>query len=400
MPNDNSSDEIDEGSVQELIRKNIDVLNELYDLGEGAFNYSIYFNNIAGRLVNGLQIPYVSHLLRSVLPHSMSHGRRDARIDSHKDLKYHGQACVGLCKYILATKRTNSRLSNMVHSSVDYLIRHQTTTGAMACRYVRGNKIKYGTDRHSIAESSEALLWCLATSLGLYIDDENYRMTLTRKAKSAARWLMKNTEYLSAQEIGRVIYGLSELHIATREENLVSLIRHLGEKLVSRVNGLKSFGLFPQDIDTIGGLSVASNITGQKVFVDVATRLLSNQLLNQGPNGQWRWAFDKLTGHNKWLNDITYSVHQLGMAPWALSQYILASKHVHGIVERMTKGISWIIAKKAHVGRFVIRSFSGLTGNIYELEQRSYEPGLNALGLLSYSSIRGFQTRCALLGQV
>jgi hypothetical protein len=388
--------------IQDLIRKNITVLRRLYDHYRGAFNSRIYVKNLSEILQDNLQIPYARHLLKIALPQLVALGQKRTRIDTVIDLKYHGHACVGLSKYILETDNKDSHLFDMMRSSLDYLMHHQSGSGPLVCKFVRGSKINYGTDIRSITESSEAFLWALAASLELYRNDEQYLRILSGRAERVANWMMRNNKSLSPQETGRLIYGLAELYVATRGAKYISWITSLANSLVSQLRNLTSFGLFSQDIDTIGGLSVASHMTGKVFFLKIATRLVHNQLINQGPNGEWRWSFNKWNGEHSLFKDITYSVHQLGMAPWGFSQYLLGSNldHMSNLYERVVKGILWIVKKRAFTDEFIVRSYSGLTGNIYELEQRSYEPGLNILGLLSYGSLTGFHTREFPLGQL
>jgi hypothetical protein len=376
-------------TIQDLVRTNIIVLSKLYDKDQGAFNHRIYINDLPTRMLSKLHDPFASFFLRSTLLHSVASGHAEVRIDSKKDLKDQGLACVGLSKYLLLTKSSDTRLLSMQRSGLDYLMHHQGASGALLCRYIRSNTMKYGTDERSIIETTIAFLWAIAASLELYQDDERYTKKLVERARRAVTWLKCNSKSPTPQETGRLIYGLSELHVETQEESHILWIRRLAEGLVLRLGDFESFDCFPNDIDSVGGLSLASLITGQKVFVDVASRLVRNQLANQGVKGEWRWSFNRRTGHYRRLIDLTFSVHQLGMGPWALSQYLLAVNHdSYSTAERVLKGILWIIARKAFTSDFIVRSYSGLTGGIYELEQRSYEPGLNVLGLLSFSSIR------------
>jgi hypothetical protein len=377
--------ELTKGVIQDAITKNITVLYELYDKNEKAFSYRVYFDILPRRLFGNLHDPVTMHLLSIALPHLLAHKCMNVKIDYDKDLKYIGLACVGLSKYILITENWDSHLLNMLRSNLEYLIHHQSIIGALNCRYVHDNTMKRGTDGRSIAETTASFLWALTESSKLYSHDEIFQKNMIGKAKRAATWLITNKEFLIPQEIGRSIYGLSELYNVTREKNIILWINNLGEELAEKLSTFRSFGRFADDVDTIGGLSLASYVSGKKAFLDIANHLMRNQLINQGTSGKWRWAFDEKTGCHKPLYDITYSVHQLGMVPWAFSLYFLASTYDRVVDERVMKGISWILTKKVFMDKFIVRSFSGLTGDVYELEQRSYEPGLNILGLLSYS---------------
>lgn len=167
----------------------------------------------------------------------------------------------------------------------------------------------------------------------------------------------------------------------------------LGRDLVSKLRTSKSFGLFPSDIDTIGALSTLFLLSKESLFYDCARKLVYNQVYNQGSSGQWRWAFQRSTGQWKPLNDITYTVHQIGMAPFALSLFLAASNCDQSVYRALVKGVLWVAAREAVLPDFVIRSFNGHGTRIYEFEQRSYEPGLNILGLLSYILLNEINTR-------
>jgi len=160
-----------------------------------------------------------------------------------------------------------------------------------------------------------------------------------------------------------------------------------------RLGDSKSFGLFPNDIDAIGGLCIAYLDTESRTFMSAIDRLVHSLLANQGAEGQWRWLLSR-RGNCRRIFDVTYAVHQLGMGPWGFTLYRLTrGVYSDDLALRVVKGIRWILGKQPFSERFIVRSFSGLTGRPVELEQRTYEAGLNLLGLLSYHATETHTTQ-------
>jgi len=380
-----------EKCLQDLLSVNMSVLHRIFDRDEGVFSYKVYIDNPL-RISNNLRL-FLAVCPFNILNPPIAFRRRNLKVESAlKDLKYIGHACVGLTKYILTMDKVKNSSLNMLHSNLEYLMYHQSSFGASICRYIHSGRNKSGTDVRSIAETTASLLWAFATGSRLYKDDRNLYKKIIERANKAAIWLMSHKEFLIPQEMGRFIYGLSELHDVTQERKILLCIEKLCEELTLELDDYKSFGSFPNDIDVVGGLSLGSCIIGRS-FHNIAKQLVSNILTQQGVKGEWRWSFNKKSGHYRRLLDLTYTVHQLGMAPWSLSLYLATAHWDFNVDKALRKGILWIIKKKAIHHGFVIRSFFGLTGNVYELEQRCYEPGLNLLGLISYTLIKGMKLK-------
>lgn len=189
-----------------------------------------------------------------------------------------------------------------------------------------------------------------------------------------------------------MIYALSEIYDITGNEQFLEWIDTLCQILCSRLGINKSFGHFSRDIDAIGGLSIGSAVLKDDYHYQ-AKKLVLNQLAQQGPNGEWRWVFSRKSGHYIPWRDITYTVHQMGMGPWPLSLFMTSFGWNASIEKAVEKGLSFISNMKAIHGSFIIRSFAGMSGVVYQKEQRSYELGLNLLGLISFLTLRGMHER-------
>jgi hypothetical protein len=380
--------------LEELVAKNIGVLRTLYDEDRGVFNCRLYIDSYPDFLNSFLVRNWlIMHVSSVALPQTTVYRGKDILVDPKEDLKYVGHVIVGLSRYCTFVETGCNDLLGMIRSSLEYLARYQTKKGALRCRYVNSCE-ESGTDPSSMAEATESFLWAAGAARKVFGNEETQSEALLDRAMKAGKWLTENKQFLSPQEIGRSIYGLSELADTRYRKEIFLWVKCLLDDLVQRLSASISFGSFPNDIDTIGGFSVGSYVTGQKVFMSNADRLVQNQLANQGAAGQWRWRFGMKNGLYRWTRDVTYSVHQLGMAPWALSAYLLASSSYRSDVEESAmNGICWILTKLPFIARFIVRSFSGLTGRALELEQRAYEPGLNLLGLLSCCLVKGLRSK-------
>jgi hypothetical protein len=385
-------------AMKSLIDMNLAVLDRLYDSEEtSTFNYRIYGRTRSTAMCScftryGIRI----FNLFPITP--KKYKSYEVQIDTRKDLKYIGHVCIGLSWYVFTygyrRKMLNKRefsLLRMVKNSLDYLSSYQTNAGYLRCRYIREDGRECGNDELSITEATNSFFWAYATGYSL-VDSEEKRRIL-EKLNMALHWLLSNTSYLNPQEESRLIYGLAQLYGTQNDVYYLDLMKLLGRDLVSKLRTSRSFGLFPNDIDTIGALSTLFLLSKESLFYDCARKLVYNQVYNQGSGGQWRWAFRRTTGQWKPLNDTAYTVHQIGMAPFALSLYLAASNYDQSVFRALVKGISWAVAKEAVLTDFVIRSFTGHGTRIYEFEQRSYEPGLNILGLLSYILLNEINAR-------
>jgi hypothetical protein len=373
--------------IVRLIHTNLAVLCKLYDHELGTFNYGIYARNSITRLVGALRHFGVLPLnLVPVIPVAPEDSR--VWIDTTKDLKYVGHACLGILWYALRLGRVSSsecgELLDMAQRSLEYLLLHQSKHGYVRCRYVRSGR-EEARDSVSIAETTNSFVWCCATALSLSHLKERDR--IDQALGMALVWLSGNRGLLVPQEKSRLIYALAQLYVTRNDEHYLDLISLVSKDLISELNVCRSFGLFSNDIDAIGALSLSYSLTNNGPCRDLAVRLVNNQLNNQGSEGQWRCSFWKRSGRWRRLQDVTYTVHQLGMAPFALTLYLAlpssrdSSQRVHRAVKN---GILWVESRNALCAQFIVRSFAGLTGGVYEFEQRSYEPGLNILGLSSY----------------
>jgi hypothetical protein len=288
--------------------------------------------------------------------------------------------------------QNKSLIIDMVKNSIEYLSSFQTSSGYLRCRYVFENQMEEGRDKRSIAEATNAFLWAAQTACNFNILKEG---RVKEKISIALDWLWDNKKFLVPQEKSRLIYGIVQIHGFYNDVSLERQIKLLGKDLISELSNLRSFGSFPNDIDAIGALSSLYLLTRNPIFRDFSKNLVYNQIRNQGSNGQWRRVFHKKSGNWIPILDTTYTAHQIGMAPFALSLYLVTSdtNDTCHVSESIRKGIRWVVLKKAILRDFIIRSFSGLTGNVYEFEQRSYEPGLNILGLLSYYLYNGMKAK-------
>ena len=363
--------------------KNVDALRMLYDKEREVFGYRVYIDSYPRPLNLLTRTPLSMHLL-SLGELEAAYRSKAVMVDRSVDLKYVGHAIVGLSKYCSFKRNSCIDLADMLCKNLEYLTKYQTKNGALRCRYISPNDLESGTDGRSIAETTESFLWAIGATCKL---NENYSEQvedLADKAAKAGMWLIENERLLSPQEMGRTIYGLSLLRDTEPRKEFTLWIKRLADDLIHRLGSSKSFGLFPYDIDAIGGLSIAYLGTGSSAFLSGASRLVQHQLANQGAEGQWRWFLSR-TGKCLKIFDITYSVHQLGMGPWGFFQYLAtADNSRHDVYQRVARGIRWILEKRPFAQRFIVRSFSGLTGRPIQLEQRTYEAGLNLLGLLSY----------------
>lgn len=369
--------------LEHLVTKNVDALRKLYDEERGVFGYRVYIDSYP-RLLNFLTRNKLSMHVLSLGEQEAAYRSKEVKVDRRVDLKYVGHAVVGLAKYCSFKGNACGDLANMACNNLEYLMKYQTNSGALRCRYVSLGDVESGTDRRSIAETTASFLWAIGAMCKLSGNHSRHLEDLVGRAVRAGTWLMENKQFLSPQEVGRTIYGLSLVRDAEPRREFSLWIKCLAEDLIHRLGTSKSFGLFPNDIDAIGGLSIAYLGTGCRVFMSGADRLVHSQLANQGAEGQWRWLLSR-TGNCWQICDVTYSVHQLGMGPWGLALYLAtADIYRHDLDLKVVRGIRWILEKHPFSERFIVRSFSGLTGRPIELEQRAYEAGLNLLGLLSY----------------
>lgn len=366
--------------LENLVTKNIETLRKLYDEDRETFSYRVYIDSYP--LLNLLtRSPLPMHVLSMGVQQEAAYRGKEVKVDGRVDLKYVGHAIVGLAEYCSVKGNGCGDFASMACNSLKYLMRYQTKSGALRCRHVSLRDVESGTDGRSIAETTESFLWAVGAMCKL---SGNHLQDLVGRALKAGKWLIENKQFLSPQEVGRSIYGLSHVRDAEPKKEFSLWIKCLAEDLIHRLGTSRSFGVFPNDIDSIGGLSAAYLGTGCRAFMSVAGRLVRCQLANQGAQGQWRWLFNRKGNYRRFW-DLTYSVHQLGMAPWALALYIAtADIPRHDVDLKVANGIRWILDKRPFFERFIVRSFSGLTGRPIELEQRAYEPGLNLLGLLSH----------------
>ena len=80
-------------------------------------------------------------------------------------------------------------------------------------------------------------------------------------------------------------------------------------------------------------------IAGDPRFIDVANSCTRRLIAHQGPNGEWPWFYDAISGVVLDFYEV-YSVHQYGMAPAFLEH---AEKHgVEGAQTALIKGFEWI----------------------------------------------------------
>ena len=76
--------------------------------------------------------------------------------------------------------------------------------------------------------------------------------------------------------------------------------------------------------------------------IDLASTATKKVISTQGPNGEWPWFFDAVTGKVLDFYEV-YSVHQYGMAP-AFLEY--AERHnVPGARDALIKGFRWVLGQ-------------------------------------------------------
>ncbi|WP_275185232.1 hypothetical protein [Bradyrhizobium sp. CSA112] len=76
--------------------------------------------------------------------------------------------------------------------------------------------------------------------------------------------------------------------------------------------------------------------------VTLATTCVQKLIALQGPQGEWPWFFDAVSGRVLDFYEV-YSVHQYGMAPALLE---CAERHnVHGAQDAMVKGFKWVLGE-------------------------------------------------------
>lgn len=332
--------------LERLVTKNVDALRKLYDEEREVFGYRVYIDS-SPRLHNLLaRHPLSMHVL-SLAEHEAAYRGKEVKVDRRVDLKYVGHAIVGLAKYCFFKGNGCGDLVNMVWNNLEYLMKYQTKSGALRCRYVSLGDVESGTDRRSIAETTESFLWAIGAMCKLSGNHSRPLEDLVGRAVRAGTWLMENKQFLSPQEAGRTIYGLSLVRDAEAKKEFFLWSKCLAEDLIQRLGPSKSFGHFPHDIDAIGGLSIAYLDTGCRVFMSGADRLVHSQLANQGAEGQWRWLLSR-TGNCRQICDVTYSVHQLGMGPWGLALYRRATADIYrqDLDLKVVRGIRWILEKR------------------------------------------------------
>lgn len=361
------------------------LLDRIYDVNEGTINYKIYafdkllFNFF--KLFNKYGIKFF-HFTQNPL----AHARYAIRVDQKKDLKYMSHACIGLLWHMMWDDiwRRKSIVTDVIKRCARYLSSFQTSKGYLRCRYIFTDNSEGGKDFRSIAEATNAFLWFSQLACNFKVLREG---EINDKIDSALKWILRNKMHLIPQEKGRLCYALAQVYSSNEDRNLIRHMENIGKSLVAELGCSWSYGLFPDDIDSAGGMLTTYLLTNKKVFKTISKKLVYNLIRNQSSDGKWRWSFHKENGlYNPW-QDITYTVHQIGMAPYVLSLFLSAQSDVKVslyVRKALEKGILWTVKHKAFTNCFIIRSFSGLSGNIYELEQRSYEMGLNILGLSVY----------------
>jgi len=366
-----------------FIKMNLSVLDRLYDEKLGAFNRKIYAYN---KLV-----PLVKPFGRfGVIPFHFIHLPRlyeSIKMDPTKDLKHIGHGCVGFLYYIIMLgekHRDYQAYQNKVKSCIRFLSSYQDPEGYLRCRYVPTNHQEMGTDFRSIAESTNAFLWAAQIACNLNLFKER---VINERIDSALKWLLNNKKFLIPQEKARLVYALAQVYGLRNDRDLLVSMESIGQDLISELTHYRSFSYFSDNIDAVGALSILYLFTKNPLFRDFSRRLVHNLIKTQGSEGTWRWRFRRSNGKYIPLLDVTYTVHQLGMAPFTLTLYlsICNINDLSYVAESIQKVILWVAEKRAFTEHFIIRSFSGLSGAIFEFEQRSYEPGLNILGLLSYN---------------
>lgn len=253
--------------LEGLVTRNIEALRTLYDEDKGVFGYRLYIDSYP-RFLNLLaQHPLSMHVLSLGLHQEAAYRGKEVKVDRREDLKYVGHAIVGLAKYWSFKGKGCGDLARMACNSLEYLMKYQTKSGPMRCRYVSLRDVESGTDRRSIAETTESLLWAIGAVCKVSGNRCLHLEDLVERAVGAGKWLIENKQFLSPQEIGRSIYGLSEVRDAEGRKEFSLWIKCLAEDLTQQLGTSRSFGHFPNDIDAIGGLSVASLSTGCRAFV-------------------------------------------------------------------------------------------------------------------------------------
>jgi hypothetical protein len=204
-------------------------------------------------------------------------------------------------------------------------------------------------------------LWT-AAELGLAIP-EQVKGELKAVLSDESRW-----NGFHAQDLGMLLTGIVAQARAGEKEWMHfagRLFRFLKERFHSE-SGLffdaphgfrRRFASFATETY----LSVAcyhyGDFVGDASALAMADSCVRNLITLQGPNGEWPWFFDALSGRVLDFYEV-YSVHQYGMAPalleWA-ERYGLEGAH-----DALIKGFNWVLGQN-QLGRTMLVPELGLT---------------------------------------
>ncbi len=119
---------------------------------------------------------------------------KEIKVDRRVDLKYVGHAIVGLAKYCSFKGNGCGDLAGMLSNNLEYLIKCQTKSGALRCRFISPFDVESGNDRRSIAETTESFLWAVGAMCKLR-NQSRHLEDLVERAVRAGMWLMDNKQF-------------------------------------------------------------------------------------------------------------------------------------------------------------------------------------------------------------